>query len=68
MNVNDSIIPIDVSWVDYCDALGNEAWLESQKRSLLTKKLGSHIDLRDNGKNTPVPKEPSTLIEGSRNL
>ena len=68
MNVNDSIIPMDVSWVDYCDALRNEAWLEPQKRSLLTEKLGSRIDFRDNSKDATVPKEPSTLIEGSRNL
>jgi hypothetical protein len=59
MNVNESIIPIDVSWVDYCDALRDEAWLESQKRSLLTKKLGSRKDLRDNSKSAPVTKEPS---------
>lgn len=67
MNVNDSSIPIDVSWVDYCDVLANEAWLESQKRSLLTRRLGSRIDLRDNNKSAPVPKEPSTL-NGDGNL
>ena len=59
MNVNDRIVPIDVSWVDYCDALGNDAWLESQKRSLPTKKMGSRLDLRDSSKSVPVPKEPS---------
>ena len=67
MNVNDGRIPMDVSWVDYCDALGNEAWLESQKRILLTKKLVSRMDLRDNSKNVPVPQEPSpaTLNAGT---
>lgn len=64
MNVNESIIPTDVSWVDYCDALGNEAWLESQKRRLLTKNLGSRIDLQDNSKSVPVPKEPLALNVG----
>jgi len=53
MNVNESIIPKDVSWVDYCDALGNEARPESQKKNLLTKKLGSRMDLRDNSKSAP---------------
>jgi len=68
MNVNESIIPVDVSWVDYCDALGNEAWLESPKRSLLTRKPGSRMDVRDNVKSAPVPKEPATLKAGSSNL
>ena len=68
MNVNDSTIPMDVSWVDYCDALGNEAWLESQKRRLLTKNLGSRMDLQDNSKSVPVPKEPSTVNVGGSNL
>ena len=47
MNVNDSNIPANDSWVDYCDALAKEAWLESQKRGLLKRKPGSRIDLRD---------------------
>ncbi len=68
MNVNESIVPVDVSWVDYCDALGNEAWLESQKGSLPARKPGSRMDLRDNGKSAPVPKEPATLNAGSSNL
>jgi hypothetical protein len=65
MNANDSTIPKDVSWVDYCDALGNEAWLESQKKGLLTRKLGSRTSLKDNSKSAPVPKVPSTLNGGS---
>jgi len=64
MNVNESNIPTDVNWVDYCDALASEAWLESRKGSLLKKNLGSRMDLRDDGKSARVPEEPSTLNEG----
>ena len=64
MNVNDKNIPVDVSWVDYCDALASEAWLDFQKGSLLKRKPVSRADLRDNGKSDLVPEEPSTVNEG----
>ena len=61
MNPNDSTIPENVSWVDYCDALGNEAWLESQKRSLRTRKRSTRINLQNISTSTPVPKDSPTL-------
>ena len=64
MNANENKISPDVNWVDYCDALASEAWLESQKRSLLKRKPVSRMDLRDNGNSARVPEETSTLIEG----
>ena len=64
MNVNDSITPANDSWVDYCDALAKEAWLESQQRGLLNRKPGSRVDLRDRSKSVPVPEDPSTLNAG----
>jgi hypothetical protein len=64
MNANESKISPDVNWVDYCDALASEAWLESQKGSLLKRKPVSRMDLRDNGKSVLVFEEPSTVNEG----
>ena len=64
MEVNDRIIPKDVSWADYCDALAIEALLESQKRSLLVKKLNSRVELREKSKNAQAPEEVSTLNRG----
>jgi len=64
MNANESKIPTDVNWVDYCDALASEAWLESQKGSLLKRKPASRMDFRDNSKSARVPGEPSTLDGG----
>ena len=56
MDANDSTIPTDdVSWADYCDALANEAWLESLKANFLTTKLWPHTDLRDDGKTAQFP-------------
>ncbi len=60
MEANDRIIPKDISWADYCDALAIEALLESQKRSLLAKKLNSRIELREKSKSAPAPEESST--------
>lgn len=56
MNANDTTIPMDdVSWVDYCDALASEAWLESRKENLLTKKPAPRVEFRDDGKSTRFP-------------
>jgi hypothetical protein len=57
MKVNDSRIPNDINWVDYCDALADESLLEFQKRRWLTKMLVPRVDLRDISASAPVPKE-----------
>jgi hypothetical protein len=57
MNAKDVTFPTDdLSWVDYCDALANEAWLESRKENFPAKNPDSRADVRDdvNGARFPI--------------
>jgi hypothetical protein len=56
MNAKDGTFPTDdLSWVDYCDALANEAWIESRKEYFPAKKPDLRADLRDDFNSARFP-------------
>ena len=66
MKVNDRVIPEEMNWADYCDALADEVLLESQAKRMFSRAAPRAQNPSDVVRAAPVRREAELSSPGAQ--